>query len=200
AVGRNDDEPALSASSRSWPTPRTTPSRFSTLTRSTFTSTRRSGATGCRVVSSAASSRRARTKSTTSLAPSTHGPASSLRSMRPRRTACCSASSSSNSSLRTRRLAASISSSTTTSFTRARSPAASLPSLADRVVLHFLPPYSPDHNRIERVWLDLHANVTRNHRCPTMQLLLEHVRAFLRDYNFRDDRNPSLRRAIPVAA
>jgi len=75
-----------------------------------------------------------------------------------------------------------------------------LAKLADRVVLHFLPPYSPDHNRIERVWLDLHANVTRNHRCPTMQLLLEHVRAFLRDYNFRDDRNPSLRRAIPVAA
>ncbi len=75
-----------------------------------------------------------------------------------------------------------------------------LAKLGDRVVLHFLPPYCPDHNRIERVWLDLHANVTRNHRCPTMPMLLEHVRAFLRDYNFRDDRNPSLRRAIPVAA
>jgi len=33
-----------------------------------------------------------------------------------------------------------------------------------RIVLHFLPPYCPDHNRIERVWLDLHANVTRNHK------------------------------------
>lgn len=70
----------------------------------------------------------------------------------------------------------------------------------DRVVLHFLPPYCPDHNRIERVWQDLHANVTRNHRCPTMAILLQHVRAFLRDYNARDERNPSLRRAIRVAA
>ena len=69
-----------------------------------------------------------------------------------------------------------------------------------KISLHFLPPYCPDHNRIERVWLDLHANVTRNHRCQTMPMLLEHVRAFLRDYNLRDDRNPSLRRAIPVAA
>src|SRR5262249_22262102 len=75
-----------------------------------------------------------------------------------------------------------------------------LAKLDDRIVLHFLPPYCPDHNRIERVWLDLHANVTRNHRCPIMPMLLEHVRAFLRDYNFRDERNPSLRRAIPLAA
>jgi transposase len=33
-----------------------------------------------------------------------------------------------------------------------------------RIQLHFLPPYCPDENKIERVWLDLHANVTRNHR------------------------------------
>ena len=33
-----------------------------------------------------------------------------------------------------------------------------------RISLHFLPPYCPDDNRIERVWQDLHANVTRNHR------------------------------------
>lgn len=32
-----------------------------------------------------------------------------------------------------------------------------------RIRLHFLPPYSPDENKIERLWLDLHANVTRNH-------------------------------------
>lgn len=70
----------------------------------------------------------------------------------------------------------------------------------DRVVLHFLPPYCPDHNRIERVWQDLHANVTRNHRCPTMAILLQHVRAFLRAYNARDRRNPSLRRQIRRAA
>jgi transposase len=69
-----------------------------------------------------------------------------------------------------------------------------------RVVLHFLPPYCPDHNRIERVWQDLHANVTRNHRCPSMEELLRRVRAFVRAYNRRDRCNPSNRRAIRVAA
>jgi hypothetical protein len=48
-----------------------------------------------------------------------------------------------------------------------------------RVVLHFLPPYCPDDNRIERVWLDLHANVTRNHRCKSMEELMVHVFAFM---------------------
>jgi len=69
-----------------------------------------------------------------------------------------------------------------------------------RIVLHFLPPYCPDHNRIERVWLDLHANVTRNHRCPTMPILLKHVVAFLHAYNRRHLRKPALRHAIRVAA
>jgi transposase len=49
-----------------------------------------------------------------------------------------------------------------------------------RIVLHFLPPYSPKHNRIERLWRELHANVTRNHRCRTLRELLRHVEAFLR--------------------
>ncbi len=49
-----------------------------------------------------------------------------------------------------------------------------------RIVLHFLPPYSPKHNRIERLWRELHANVTRNHRCRTLSELLHHVEIFLR--------------------
>ena len=49
-----------------------------------------------------------------------------------------------------------------------------------RVVLHFLPPYSPQLNRIERLWRELHANVTRNHRCRTLPELLRRVAAFLR--------------------
>jgi transposase len=69
-----------------------------------------------------------------------------------------------------------------------------------RVVLHFLPPYCPDHNRIERVWLDLHANVTRNHRCRTMEELMLHVVAFLDAYNRREAENPSLREAVREAA
>lgn len=48
-----------------------------------------------------------------------------------------------------------------------------------RIWLHFLPPYSPDHNRIERVWLDLHANVTRNHRHTNLIALCQDVVSFL---------------------
>lgn len=57
--------------------------------------------------------------------------------------------------------------------------------LGDRVVFHFLPPYCPDENRIERLWKDLHDNVTRNHRCHTMQDLMAQVRAYLRHRNRR---------------
>jgi transposase len=52
-----------------------------------------------------------------------------------------------------------------------------------RIRLHFLPPYCPQHNRIERVWEDLHANVTRNHTCPDMNSLMREVRYWLRRYN-----------------
>ncbi len=48
-----------------------------------------------------------------------------------------------------------------------------------RIQLHFLPPYCPDENRIERVWLDLHANVTRNHRHADMPSLCGAVGAYL---------------------
>lgn len=55
-----------------------------------------------------------------------------------------------------------------------------LGALRDKIKLHFLPPYCPDHNRIERTWKDLHDNVTRNHRCRDMQELMRAVRRFLR--------------------
>jgi putative transposase len=44
---------------------------------------------------------------------------------------------------------------------------------ADRVVLHYLPTYSPDCNPVERVWWRLHEAVTRNHRCKTVEGLLD---------------------------
>jgi transposase len=50
---------------------------------------------------------------------------------------------------------------------------------AEKLELHFLPPYCPDHNRIERIWKDLHDNVTRNHRCTTMDELMADVRSYL---------------------
>ena len=53
--------------------------------------------------------------------------------------------------------------------------------LNGKIQLHFLPPYCPDHNRIERVWKDLHDNVTRNHRCPKMEQLMAEVNAYLRE-------------------
>jgi hypothetical protein len=60
-----------------------------------------------------------------------------------------------------------------------------LANFASRVRLHFLPPYSPDDNAIERVWKDLHANVTRNHNCATMTALMVEVRYYLCKRNRR---------------
>jgi transposase len=67
----------------------------------------------------------------------------------------------------------------------ARLTKSTLAALGGRIVLHFLPPYCPDANRIERVWQDLHANVTRNHRCKTMGRLLENCRQYLDGYRWR---------------
>jgi len=55
-----------------------------------------------------------------------------------------------------------------------------LDALSDKVELHFLPPYCPDHNKIERSWKDLHDNVTRNHQCKSMKELMIEVRKYLR--------------------
>lgn len=54
-----------------------------------------------------------------------------------------------------------------------------LTALGPKVQLHFLPPYCPDHNRIERTWKDLHDNVTRNHTCRTMKQLMLEVNHYL---------------------
>jgi transposase len=42
-----------------------------------------------------------------------------------------------------------------------------------RIELHFLPKYAPETNPIERVWWHLHETVTRNHRCRSLEELLE---------------------------
>ncbi|MEP0847694.1 MAG: IS630 family transposase [Phycisphaerae bacterium] len=52
---------------------------------------------------------------------------------------------------------------------------ASLP----RLRLHFLLPHCQDLNPIERDWLDLHAEVTRNHRCATIDELMRDVHNYL---------------------
>lgn len=48
-----------------------------------------------------------------------------------------------------------------------------------RIQLHFLPPYSPQHNVIERLWKQMHDHVTRNHRYTTMNALMEAINEFL---------------------
>lgn len=62
---------------------------------------------------------------------------------------------------------------------KSKKTASVLAQFGGRVVLHFLPPYCPDANDIERVWLDVHANVTRNHRCRSLNKLLRHVFSYL---------------------
>lgn len=63
-----------------------------------------------------------------------------------------------------------------------------------RLELHFLPPYCPDHNKIERTWQDLHANVTRNHTCKEMTALMKRLRRYL------NRRNQELQKELAHAA
>ena len=53
----------------------------------------------------------------------------------------------------------------------------------ERIDLHLLPKYSPDCNPIERVWWNLHDQITRNHRCQSMAELLDLTFAWLGSRN-----------------
>ncbi len=46
---------------------------------------------------------------------------------------------------------------------------------AERMEIHYLPKYAPETNPIERVWWHLHETITRNHRCRTIDELLNEV-------------------------
>lgn len=50
---------------------------------------------------------------------------------------------------------------------------------SQRLVLHFLPTYAPDTNPIERIWWHLHEEITRCHRCQSLEELLDLVFAWL---------------------
>jgi transposase len=75
-----------------------------------------------------------------------------------------------------------------------------LRSLNGKIKLHFLPPYCPDDNPIERVWRDMHAAVTRNHRCRTFPELCSRVADFLNGYDGRRALNPALQPRLARAA
>ncbi len=57
-----------------------------------------------------------------------------------------------------------------------------LKALGGKIELCFLPPYSPEGNPIERVWLDVHTAVTRNHRCPDIETLVREAKRYLEAY------------------
>ena len=42
-----------------------------------------------------------------------------------------------------------------------------------RITIHFLPKYAPETNPIERVWWHLHEEITRNHRCQSIEELID---------------------------
>ena len=60
---------------------------------------------------------------------------------------------------------------------------AALGGLGGRVRLHWLPPYSPKEDRMERVWEELHANGTGNQTGRTIEAFMEEVREYLRRRN-----------------
>jgi transposase len=61
-----------------------------------------------------------------------------------------------------------------------------LAQFGQKIRLHFLPPYCPDDNRIERkLWREMHANVTVNHRCATIEELIAEVVYYLMSHNRR---------------
>jgi len=51
--------------------------------------------------------------------------------------------------------------------------------LHPRIKLHFLPPYSPNLNAIERVWKIMHQNTTNNQYHATFKQFTESIRNFL---------------------
>ena len=63
--------------------------------------------------------------------------------------------------------------------------------------LHFLPPYCPDDNRIERkLWREVHANVTINHDRDDIEVLCDDVVCHMRAHNRRTNTVAESRAAI----
>jgi putative transposase len=71
---------------------------------------------------------------------------------------------------------------------------------AGRIVLHYLPKYAPETNPIERIWWHLHETLTRNHRCQSLQELLEDVYAWARSQPCFFMQTASFRKTYQLAA
>lgn len=70
----------------------------------------------------------------------------------------------------------------------------------DRIQLHYLPKYAPETNPIERVWWHLHETLTRNHRCQTLDELLEQVHEWTDRQRFFADQTAYFQALYPLAA
>lgn len=71
------------------------------------------------------------------------------------------------------------------SFHRSRAVWEYLKRWGRRLTLHFLPKYSPDTNPIERVWWHFHETITRNHRCRSLEELLQQADEWFDNVNHR---------------
>ncbi len=71
------------------------------------------------------------------------------------------------------------------SFHRSRVVWAYLKRWSHRLAVHFLPKYAPDTNPIERVWWHFHETITRNHRCRSLDELLEQAEEWFENTQHR---------------
>lgn len=71
---------------------------------------------------------------------------------------------------------------------------------AHRIELHYLPKYAPETNPIERVWWHLHETITRNHRCQTLDELLDQVFAWAKAHRTFYFQTHSFRSLYKLAA
>ena len=69
-----------------------------------------------------------------------------------------------------------------------------------RIKLHFLPKYAPETNPIERVWWHLHEALTRNHRCQTLDELLDNVYAWAAHQQHFASQTAHFQSLYPLAA
>ncbi|WP_437231208.1 transposase [Planctomicrobium sp. SH661] len=52
-----------------------------------------------------------------------------------------------------------------------------------RIEIHFLSKYAPQTNPIERVWWHLHETITRNHKCQTLEELIDQAHEWFEVHN-----------------
>ena len=64
-----------------------------------------------------------------------------------------------------------------------------------RIRVHYLPKYAPETNPIERIWWRLHETKTRNHRCQTIEELLQEIFTWIDTQRYFCSNTPAYRKA-----